>query len=269
MKLRRAVRTSIQRGTQIYATVEEYALGRATVRLAPNGARLTNLSTLGKEVEPGDRVIVDYSAGVEPIIRPEFITIEERELEPTSEDTMEEIPEAGEQGDHGCYVVREGSYEDNVKAYNGTPLKIPFSTNYPEWPQWPVFWDTDDHHDYVDSFGRDYIVIKHPGKYHLFACWCDYMQQTMGIEPWSGWMRVRILVNDQPVAVRYMYVEVGDYTNPGPQVSCFWPLEEGDHVSLELTQTCENGEYWFDQYGGAMVDKRALCVQFLPGTLVP
>ena len=76
MSIRRSVRKAMQTGTTMYARVEESNLGLATVRLGGLGARMTNLSTVGGQVQAGDTVIVDWSAGVDPIVRPLFVEAE-------------------------------------------------------------------------------------------------------------------------------------------------------------------------------------------------
>ena len=68
-KLSGSVRGAIRRGNSVRAVVEGSYLGYATVRLSENGSRLTNLSTLGGNVEEGDEVFVDYRAGVAPTVR--------------------------------------------------------------------------------------------------------------------------------------------------------------------------------------------------------
>lgn len=75
--LRPVVRRTKAFGAQLPAIVEEVNLGLATVRLAPNGARLTNLPTMG-DIAPGDNVIVDYATG-EPYVRPTTV-VEEEEI---------------------------------------------------------------------------------------------------------------------------------------------------------------------------------------------
>jgi len=70
MRLRRAVRTSLSSGSQVIATVEGYAAGFASVRVAGTGSRLTNLPCTSA-VAPGDIVIVDYSAEGAPVVRPQ------------------------------------------------------------------------------------------------------------------------------------------------------------------------------------------------------
>jgi len=70
MRLRRSVRTSLSFGSQVIATVESYASGFASVRVAGTGSRLTNLPCTSA-VTPGDTVIVDYSAEGTPVVRPQ------------------------------------------------------------------------------------------------------------------------------------------------------------------------------------------------------
>ena len=68
-RLRGRVRRTKTSGSKIYATVESVSLGEATVRLARNGARLTNLPVHGVLPRVGDRVIVDYSSEGKPYVR--------------------------------------------------------------------------------------------------------------------------------------------------------------------------------------------------------
>ena len=87
MSLRREFRQQLTKGAWTWATVESTALGKATVRLAKNGARLTNLPILGEGVSVGQRVVVDYSAEGTPIVRP--WTILGSELEDAVEEQEE------------------------------------------------------------------------------------------------------------------------------------------------------------------------------------
>ena len=65
----------------MYAWVEEYNMGHATVRLANKGSRMTNLPVHTATVAPGDRVIVDYSAEGQPYVRPLTIISPLEEIE--------------------------------------------------------------------------------------------------------------------------------------------------------------------------------------------
>lgn len=76
--LRKAVLNNAVRGAKLYAIVEECHYGRATVRLAEDGARLSNLVVYGASVSPGETVIIDYSAEGVPSVRP--LTIPEPEV---------------------------------------------------------------------------------------------------------------------------------------------------------------------------------------------
>ena len=69
MSIKKLVRKSFYQGVYVYAQVEAVHNGRATVRLAKNGARLTNLTVIGALPKVGDKVIVDYAAGTPPAAR--------------------------------------------------------------------------------------------------------------------------------------------------------------------------------------------------------
>jgi hypothetical protein len=75
--LRRTVRNLHRGGSEAYATVEQAAGEFATVRLGRTGARYTNLPVIGR-VSVGDRVIVDFSLGDRPYVRP--VTVIEDEV---------------------------------------------------------------------------------------------------------------------------------------------------------------------------------------------
>ncbi len=69
--LRRPIRLQVETPSKVYATVDEVSpFGTATVRLATNGARLTNLPVHGQTVVAGQRVVVDYSSEGKPYVRP-------------------------------------------------------------------------------------------------------------------------------------------------------------------------------------------------------
>ncbi len=68
-RLGEKLRATARKGNSVHAVVESSELGYATVRLSNGGSRLTNLSTLGGYVEAGDKVYVDYRAGVAPTVR--------------------------------------------------------------------------------------------------------------------------------------------------------------------------------------------------------
>jgi len=69
MSLRRMVRSTLTSGSQVLATVESYADGFATVRLAGSGSRLSNLPATNR-LTPGQNVVIDYSAEGVPLVRP-------------------------------------------------------------------------------------------------------------------------------------------------------------------------------------------------------
>lgn len=67
--LQRQVRRTGRSGNFVYATLENISSGQATVILTGSNQKLVNLQVLTEGLERGDRVIVDYSGGVPPIVR--------------------------------------------------------------------------------------------------------------------------------------------------------------------------------------------------------
>lgn len=70
MNLREQIREAYRSGKLLNATVEAVILGQATVVLNDSGTRLTNLTVMSGNIEVGDKVLVDYSAGTPPTVRP-------------------------------------------------------------------------------------------------------------------------------------------------------------------------------------------------------
>lgn len=189
MNLRRDVRKAIQRGSSVYATVEEYKLGYATVRLAKNGARLTNLSTQGAIVTRGDQVIVDYSAGVKPVVRPLFIPAYEPET--LEIDSGKEVTPPDD--DFSCAVNVTYAYGHGLGPEGEDPFpyesweqfipistwtKIQFADNQWKWGSetWGFSVEYYDSapgaagmYDETKDFGQNYIEIKRTGRYIITA----------------------------------------------------------------------------------------------------
>lgn len=126
-KLRRPVRQAQTSGAYVYGLVEDIPFGYATVRLgSPDGARLTNLQVVGGGVAVGDTVIVDYSAGVPPIVR--SVTLEgevSESLSTVSESVRHDagVVSVGEVLNIGC-AIRNSSFQNftidvlNVLTFN-------------------------------------------------------------------------------------------------------------------------------------------------------
>jgi hypothetical protein len=86
-------------------------MGKATVRLAANGARITNCQILGADVAVGEKVVLDYSAEGAPVVRP--YTIKGAEL-PVEVTDPEPEPEVGpESWCYAKYTVSDDALDDN------------------------------------------------------------------------------------------------------------------------------------------------------------
>ena len=142
--LRRQTRNIHQKGSYIYGTVENVILGLATVRLTTNGARFTNLPVVGGAVAKGQRVILDYSAGTPPVVRPVA-----EEQQPTVGLGLPEGPEVNyiPRRDHSCRLLLtsevgiswdtwttiswdEADYQTDIFWTSGTDITLPYNGVY-------------------------------------------------------------------------------------------------------------------------------------------
>jgi len=264
MSLRRTVRQAIKAGTTMYATVESYHLGLATVRLHENGARLTNLSTIGGEVEIGQTVIVDYSAGVNPIVRPEFVTEETDTLEPVLQEVFEprEIPVEDE--DYGCCAWQEGAGIADFWLYDAQPFIVPFGYNMDYEGYHAGSWDTGGWIDWTANPGRDYLLVPRDGKYIINISWSDFWTN---VDPGniSGYCKVRVLVNGSPILEFYGRDGEGLWYQQGLSALMIDELSQGDHVQLEWT-IFFGGNYHLDYWAAYEYDSRSIKLQYIPGT---
>lgn len=171
MSLRRNIRQTHNVGSYMYAVVESYNLGYATVRLADKGTRLTNLTVTGGELSPGDVCIVDYSSGTPPTVRPTTIIPEdeeiglelaelvpEKQLQPIEEEIPYEAYWTG--GDHGVKAYQWGGTYTMVP--NNTWVTVPFTH---------VDWDTESEtpQPFFDPANPDYLTVAAPGYYWVIA----------------------------------------------------------------------------------------------------
>lgn len=295
MTLRQPVRQAISSGSTIYATVESYNLGLATVRLGSTGSRLTNLSTMGGEVSVGEKVIVDYSAGVIPVVRPMFTEPEEIEELP---DYVLAMPEAagvaavegeetedppptwdGTYPDVGCFVHHEMGYylEDLYYGwqilYPYTPLILYWGSNEVGWPAPDVWdmhyaaeWTTPGMVNMSSLLGSPYVTIPVTGKYILIAYWNDFIS-TLTSSPWSGHYRIRMIKNDTEIlGVMTGHSLMGYDGAPGMNLTKIASLEQGDIISLELYHTFDRPEYQLDMWGHYDNITRCMMVQLIPYT---
>ena len=146
--LRRPIRQTHKSGVYVNAVVEEVHHGYATVRLASSGARMTGLSVLGGAVIDGDQVIVDYSAGTPPVVRPITTPYEDDSSLPDSffGEGIEEIP-----------------FDVSFNIYGNSPTTIPKGSWYQvPWAdakfQTHLFLDTNNPHVITIPFDGFYFI---------------------------------------------------------------------------------------------------------------
>lgn len=270
MKLRRPVRQAIEQASAVYATVEDYQLGLATVRLGVAGARLTNLSTIGGIVEPGQRVVVDYTAGLRPTVRPEYFTVEE-------EPELTEIETPSEKGqgipDIGGYYCRTAYYDDPqaIVMVRGIPVVIPFGPeNYDDW-MFGCYWRSGGM--WVPSGGfSERLQATVSGKYIIYAQVNDWIYEHWGI--YTGFERMRILkqvafTGEEEVVAEMNVRDVEspyNGNNPGLSLCAITQMDEGDYVCMELMYTYPQDFYEMDFYDWHYYDGHCMAIQFIPNS---
>lgn len=193
MTLRRLVRNIHQKGSQVYAVVEEINLGFATVRIADRGARLTSLPVVGGTVTIGQRVIVDYSAGTPPVVRP--ITLEAVQPAPLpAAEPAENI--FTPYGDHGCRVYYSSGTA--LACSNGTWVTIPWT--HAEYQTDP-FWDSGAATEIVLPGRGIYLFIGDIAWSASDDHWAEYEYTPISGAPGSVWVSEDIMAIQEPFEI--------------------------------------------------------------------
>lgn len=271
MSIRRSIRKAIQTGTTMYAVVEESNLGLATVRLGGAlGARMTNISTVGGVVSPGDAVVVDWSAGIDPIVRPLFVE-EEEEIE-----LGISVPETLiDDEDISTFQDTLYGYDEYQYLQQGVPKlwrngRFDYDQGY-----YQEYWDSANIVKNSSIFGDEYMHVPRDGKYLMGFQWLEPLQAGM-YEPGGApaeaetqsHYRIRILKNDSIVmGIGTGQWSVGYYGETSINISAFEPLEVDDRISFEIYFTSKAvTNYWIDNWGFFDVEGRTRWLIYLPGT---
>lgn len=160
--IRRAIRGAALKGSLAWAFVESVAKSSATVRLAANGARLTNLQMLAP-VKVGQRVIVDFAAEDKPTVRPYTTSA----AEVVEEETFAEAPKIEAPTDKAEYsdpklrsylvagqVLKEEDFEHTFtyvgEWYTKVGVAFPFDRVSYDWGQ---------------QWNGEGVFIRYPGRY--------------------------------------------------------------------------------------------------------
>lgn len=175
--LRRPVRQTQKSGVYLPATVEEVNLGYATVRLSTDGARLTNLPVMGGMVVPGEKVIVDYSGGTPPLVRPVTTPYEDSALDLDTVSTGE-----------GLEAIQS---DVSFKVYATTERLVGTSYAAVQWDT--AEWQTE---NFFTTGNPTVITIPFDGYYLITANiavqgFADHRSICAG-QPWTEWNLVTV-----------------------------------------------------------------------------
>jgi len=240
MSIRRTVRKALESGTTMYAKVEEVNLGLATVRLGGTGRRMTNLSTVGGQVQKDDTVIVDWSAGINPIVRPLFLADEEEPL-PLADSAGESFVDYE---DYGCAVGSHMYYEWGIGIYEGIGNKMRNAMfDWSLFYEWNELWDSANMCATPYPYGDEFITIPRDGKYYFVYNGCMHMgsnyygwQQYVDIDMQNEetYYRMRILNGTTPIGECTGQLAVGYWGETNMRATAFEWCEAGDQIYFEF-----------------------------------
>jgi hypothetical protein len=224
-----------QRGGRYYAYVEHVRLGKATVRLAANGARLTNLNVVGDYISEEDLVVVDYG-GIKPVVKPTDTVEGEVILDRELADALE-IQQQWEGQDHGAAAYNTAN---QTISYNMWTPVVYNSTQ----------WDTD---NFWNSGTPERLTAPNDGYYMILFAWAWQKTGRNELDVWDAWEYIThwypFMENYEGFMnnyVRIIHSEDGEiyrgqdmkplYDNVDTKDSLFLPVEmqAGDFVYAEV-----------------------------------
>ena len=244
-ELRRPIRLQVETPGKVYAVVEEASpFGTATVKLATNGARLTNLAVHGQAVAAGQRVVVDYSSEGKPYIRPLTIITSGDDVI-TLGDTEEEIEDPG-------FICGRWTITDERAA-----LRLPLEGNLRVYFN-EVVWGGNgitsnlSLQDRGITYGSYCIGFEHSGKYLISATVGIEIRQLMKgnyldaalmfyVKPWNrpfSWSEI-------PVGIRRR--RLGDSTGQYIlNANCITQISSEDILNVQLDLNATNSNWVAD-----------------------
>lgn len=239
MNLRRTFRKAIKSATYGLATVETYRNGFCTVRMAVSGQRLVNLSVAGGDVQVGQKVIVDWSAGVPPYVHPITFTPDQlaaaySEKKEVSTYIPKDSPPTPEILDVGVAVYRTDPGFGYTYVDNAVESVISWKYNMIPWPEFAELWDSYGLYDHMVQGGQDSISITVPGVWLIWAThnWIlgfGYYDTDVAL---NDHIRVTIKKNGVPIAWNNFNPSIYHAGN----VTTLAKLNSGDSISLHIYQ---------------------------------
>lgn len=286
MTLRRYFRKTIDSAAITYATVESVAGNKVTVRLVGTDGRMTNLTAVGDiPINEGDRVIVDYSAGITPVVRgiethlepgesagysgelPGGIGVESTDLD--QEQTEEEVPfvEAEDVGVKA--VVEDQSYEGDpydpiLHTYD--PRTVNFGYNRSDWKS--CEWDTHNMYGPLTTFGPTEITIPKDGKYIVDARWDKSIHDDTQYH-YPGFSRLTVYLNGTTEIAAGYGVRSGFQWTEGCRAFRIVELQKGDKLSMTIWHTYPQDEYQLEKWDTGLNSETpevSLTIQLVPGS---
>jgi hypothetical protein len=276
--IRKRGRAAVRNAIYSFGIVESLHNGLVTVRLGSiSGPRLTNLRLIGEDVEEGQRVKVDYSAGTPPTV---LSTLQ-------AETTEIEIPESTGAAkistkrdlDTSCHVFQdwwpletqfdEGPRNWFVFKFGGNGWAIPAYTGWDVWPYPdPIHWEYDNA-DFVDKieYYTEFLTVPSTGRYLVTAQMNPY--DTVRL---SEAFEFRLKKNGTIFAEKSFcpaFNRVGSNKNMYA-LHVLEPFDAGDIIAMEYYWTYDNSRESMEDAtwnnSGNWSDRQFITLNLWPGT---
>ena len=183
MSLKRDVRKTIEGGSTSHAVVEANNNGFITVVVTGSGSRISNLEYIGSYApQPGNEVLLDYSAGDKPIVRmtaTQVLTALEQSrymndessylgMQPAIVDDVDQgsgLQMGGIDIGMGCTIKPNGFSFPNEPHEKGETWIQHWGTNITGWKS--LVYDTGNFYGDMILYGPQYFNVELSGKYLL------------------------------------------------------------------------------------------------------
>jgi hypothetical protein len=237
---RRLVRQAIQTGATLPAVIESYNVGGITVRLIGNGPRLTNLPAQESNYYIGQIVLVDYSMGDKPMVRPVASqeTTDSLEVEEAPTIQPDDITGLWDEDISFLATPDNDSWLEPQHVDMNVPTIVRYYPVLWDYYYWPGEWDTGGHLEWNNYMGTDQIVVQDNGKYLLQAEFNERIKYWYhNPQDWAGYCQVRILKNDSPIAMGRNNTQMSRIDRFSTTTLRLCNLVKGDILKLEVLQT--------------------------------
>ena len=238
--IRRVIRNTARGGNFQYGIVESLDIGLATVMVG--GKRMTNLPVVGRYIQVGDTVIVDF-VGSGPVVRPVLdsqlpadaaLNLAVESIVPGLSDLLVDRADVGFHASNELFNASNSWFVIPYATPTIMPIEESANNNY------PVMWDTHSHIRIYD----EWAVVQTDGRYLATIEAYFHHDHSQDSLTTPGYCRVRLLQNGSPILIAQgrpgEEYRSGQYPASNLTATGIVALMEEDMISLELYHTMTN-----------------------------